>query len=159
MAALAFRENRVTAPLIVVQIATGILVDWTRVGRQVVFLPVFLAMSWAMRRLMPKLSPSDRWNAALVWFIVCASTCRGSSGRTLSRLAEGRSQADRMAGANQGAHHDHLCQRSTRQVGDHGINIYRTAADGSWQLAVGSWQYDADRDPCCTEAEALNSEL
>ena len=42
------------------------------VGRQLVFLLVFAAFGWGFRRLLPRLSPSDRWNAALIWLIACA---------------------------------------------------------------------------------------
>jgi Kef-type K+ transport system membrane component KefB len=44
-----------------------ILMDWTRVGRQVVFLLMFAAAAWAMRRLMARCAESDRWYAMLIW--------------------------------------------------------------------------------------------
>ncbi|MFZ9434281.1 MAG: cation:proton antiporter [Burkholderiaceae bacterium] len=44
-----------------------ILMDWTRVGRQVVFLLVFIAAAALMRRVMARLSAGDRWYVALIW--------------------------------------------------------------------------------------------
>lgn len=44
-----------------------ILMDWTRVGRQVVFLLVFIAAAALMRRVMARLSMGDRWYVALIW--------------------------------------------------------------------------------------------
>jgi Kef-type K+ transport system membrane component KefB len=49
-----------------------ILLDWTRVGRQVAFLAVFAAASMAVRALMRRVPASDRWPLALVWLAVCA---------------------------------------------------------------------------------------
>lgn len=49
-----------------------ILLDWSRVGRQLLFLLMFAVLGWGLRRLLPRLSQSDRWNAALIWLIVCA---------------------------------------------------------------------------------------
>ncbi len=47
-----------------------ILMDWSRVGRQVLFLALFIGASWAMRRLMARCSESDRWYAVLIWLAV-----------------------------------------------------------------------------------------
>lgn len=51
-----------------------IMLDWTRVGRQVVFLLSFAVVAWAFRRLMQKLEERDRWYVALIWLAVCAFT-------------------------------------------------------------------------------------
>ncbi|NBV88394.1 MAG: cation:proton antiporter [Betaproteobacteria bacterium] len=44
-----------------------ILMDWERMGRQVLFLAAFACIAWAFRRLMAWLSEQDRWYVALVW--------------------------------------------------------------------------------------------
>ena len=44
-----------------------ILLDWERIGRQLVFLVAFAALALAMRRIMPRLEGQDRWYAGLVW--------------------------------------------------------------------------------------------
>jgi Kef-type K+ transport system membrane component KefB len=49
-----------------------ILADWARVGRQTLFLTVFLAASWAFRRLMVRLPQRDRWFSGLVWLAAVA---------------------------------------------------------------------------------------
>ena len=49
-----------------------IMLDWTRVGRQVVFLLLFGLLAWAFRRLMQKLEERDRWFVALIWLAFCA---------------------------------------------------------------------------------------
>ncbi|MBI3712414.1 MAG: cation:proton antiporter [Burkholderiales bacterium] len=49
-----------------------IMLDWTRVGRQVVFLLLFGVMAWAFRWLMQKLEEKDRWFVALIWLALCA---------------------------------------------------------------------------------------
>ena len=48
-----------------------ILMDWTRVGRQLAFLVLFVVVALAFRRLMQRLSESDRWYVALVWLALC----------------------------------------------------------------------------------------
>jgi Kef-type K+ transport system membrane component KefB len=48
-----------------------ILMDWTRVGRQVAFLVLFVVVALAFRRLMQKLDEGDRWYVALVWLALC----------------------------------------------------------------------------------------
>jgi Kef-type K+ transport system membrane component KefB len=48
-----------------------ILMDWTRVGRQVAFLVLFVVVALAFRRLMQKLGEGDRWYVALVWLALC----------------------------------------------------------------------------------------
>jgi len=49
-----------------------ILLDWTRVGRQLGFLLAFLVAAWAFRKLMMKLEERDRWPASLIWLAACA---------------------------------------------------------------------------------------
>jgi Kef-type K+ transport system membrane component KefB len=49
-----------------------ILMDWARVGKQVLFLVAFVVVGWALRRGMQRLQESDRWYAALAWLIACA---------------------------------------------------------------------------------------
>lgn len=48
-----------------------ILMDWTRLGRQGLFLAGFAAASWGMRRTLPRLPEPDRWYIALVWLAAC----------------------------------------------------------------------------------------
>jgi Kef-type K+ transport system membrane component KefB len=48
-----------------------ILMDWTRVGRQLGFLLVFAAASWLFRKGMCALAERDRWYVALVWVLLC----------------------------------------------------------------------------------------
>jgi Kef-type K+ transport system membrane component KefB len=49
-----------------------ILLDWTRVGRQVGFLLAFAVATFLFRRLMVKLEESDRWYVSLIWLAVCS---------------------------------------------------------------------------------------
>ena len=49
-----------------------ILLDWTRVGRQLGFLLAFVIIGWAFRRLMRRLAEADRWYVALIWLAACA---------------------------------------------------------------------------------------
>ncbi|OZA62742.1 MAG: cation/H(+) antiporter, partial [Sphingomonadales bacterium 39-62-4] len=44
-----------------------ILVDWERVGRQLIFLALFLLAAWAVRALFRRLEDNDRWYVSLVW--------------------------------------------------------------------------------------------
>jgi Kef-type K+ transport system membrane component KefB len=48
-----------------------ILLDWDRLGRQMVFGLFFAVASYGMRRLMPRLSEADRWAVGLVWLALC----------------------------------------------------------------------------------------
>ncbi len=48
-----------------------ILMDWERVGKQAGFLVAFAIASFAFRRFMRWLPPSDRWYVALVWLALC----------------------------------------------------------------------------------------
>ncbi|WP_293777619.1 cation:proton antiporter [uncultured Oxalicibacterium sp.] len=48
-----------------------ILLDWTRVGRQVAFLFVFIVATYLFRKLMRRLQERDRWYVALIWLAAC----------------------------------------------------------------------------------------
>jgi Kef-type K+ transport system membrane component KefB len=48
-----------------------ILMDWTRVGRQLFFLLAFALIAWLFRKLMARLSEGDRWYVALIWLAAC----------------------------------------------------------------------------------------
>lgn len=49
-----------------------ILMDWERVGRQLVFLLVFALAAWAVRALMRRVPPADRWYLMLIWLALAA---------------------------------------------------------------------------------------
>ncbi len=49
-----------------------ILLDWTRVGRQVSFLFVFGGATVAFRYLMVRIAERDRWYASLIWLAACS---------------------------------------------------------------------------------------
>ena len=49
-----------------------ILLDWDRLGRQVLFALCFVSAAPLLRRLIPRLRPQDRWFVALIWLITCA---------------------------------------------------------------------------------------
>lgn len=49
-----------------------IMLDWTRVSRQIVFLMVFGFAAWLFRKLMLRLEEKDRWYVALIWLAMCA---------------------------------------------------------------------------------------
>ena len=49
-----------------------ILLDWTRVGRQVGFFVVFAVATFAYRKLMVRLEERDRWYVALIWLVACS---------------------------------------------------------------------------------------
>jgi Kef-type K+ transport system membrane component KefB len=49
-----------------------ILMDWQRIGRQAIFLALYAACGWLLRRLMERLPERDRWFVALIWLIICA---------------------------------------------------------------------------------------
>ena len=49
-----------------------IVMDWERVGRQVLFLLAFGLAAWLCRRLMRRVPEHDRWYLALVWLALCA---------------------------------------------------------------------------------------
>ncbi|MCE2907414.1 MAG: cation:proton antiporter [Betaproteobacteria bacterium] len=44
-----------------------ILLDWTRLGRQAVFVVVFALSAWAFRRLLVRVPQGDRWFLMLPW--------------------------------------------------------------------------------------------
>jgi Kef-type K+ transport system membrane component KefB len=48
-----------------------ILLDWTRVGRQGMFLLGFAVAGYVFRRLMSKLQERDRWYVSFIWLAVC----------------------------------------------------------------------------------------
>ncbi|WP_298158494.1 cation:proton antiporter [Brevundimonas sp.] len=48
-----------------------ILLDWDRVGRQVVFLVGFAVAAYAVRALMKRLEEKDRWYVGLIWLAAC----------------------------------------------------------------------------------------
>lgn len=49
-----------------------ILMDWRRVGLQLVFLLAFAISAYGFRRLMLRLGQGDRWFVGLTWLTVCA---------------------------------------------------------------------------------------
>lgn len=49
-----------------------ILMDWSRVGRQVLFLAGFSLATWVARRLLRAMPPPDRWYVGLIWLLLCA---------------------------------------------------------------------------------------
>ncbi|MBB5746048.1 cation:proton antiporter [Brevundimonas variabilis] len=48
-----------------------ILLDWERVGRQGTFLVAFGLAAFAVRALMRRLEPKDRWYFGLIWLAAC----------------------------------------------------------------------------------------
>jgi Kef-type K+ transport system membrane component KefB len=48
-----------------------ILLDWERVGRQGGFLVGFAIATWAIRKLLQRISEDDRWYAGLIWLAFC----------------------------------------------------------------------------------------
>jgi Kef-type K+ transport system membrane component KefB len=48
-----------------------ILLDWTRVGRQLTFLLVFGGATMVLRYLMVRIPERDRWYASLIWLAAC----------------------------------------------------------------------------------------
>jgi Kef-type K+ transport system membrane component KefB len=48
-----------------------ILLDWTRVGRQIGFLVVFSVAAYLYRKLMVRLPERDRWYCGLIWLAAC----------------------------------------------------------------------------------------
>lgn len=49
-----------------------ILLDWTRVGRQIGFLVVFAVATFLFRKLMAWLEERDRWYVSLIWLAACS---------------------------------------------------------------------------------------
>lgn len=48
-----------------------ILLDWTRVGRQVGFLLFFGIVAYLVRKIMARIDEKDRWYVALIWLAIC----------------------------------------------------------------------------------------
>ncbi len=48
-----------------------ILLDWTRVGRQIGFLLAFAVAAFVFRKLMQRIPENDRWYVGLIWLAVC----------------------------------------------------------------------------------------
>ena len=48
-----------------------ILLDWERVGRQGGFLIGFAIATWAIRKLLLRLTENDRWYVGLIWLALC----------------------------------------------------------------------------------------
>ena len=49
-----------------------ILLDWTRVGRQLGFFVVFAVATFVYRKVMIRLQERDRWYVALIWLAACS---------------------------------------------------------------------------------------
>lgn len=49
-----------------------ILMDWSRLGRQSLFIGAFVIAGWGLRRLMPRLGEPDRWFVGLIWLALCS---------------------------------------------------------------------------------------
>lgn len=49
-----------------------ILLDWTRLGRQAIFIAVFALAAWGFRRLLVRLPERDRWFLVLPWLALVA---------------------------------------------------------------------------------------
>lgn len=52
-------------------VLAAIMLDWTRVGKQLGFLLVFALAAYAFRRLMLRIPARDRWFAMLIWLTLC----------------------------------------------------------------------------------------
>jgi Kef-type K+ transport system membrane component KefB len=48
-----------------------ILLDWTRVGRQIGFLIVFAIAAYLFRKIMIRIQERDRWYVGLIWLAAC----------------------------------------------------------------------------------------
>jgi Kef-type K+ transport system membrane component KefB len=48
-----------------------ILMDWHRIGKQLVFLTGFAIAAWTFRQLMVRLPERDRWYVGLIWLALC----------------------------------------------------------------------------------------
>ncbi len=49
-----------------------ILLDFQRLGRQAVFALAFIAAAFAIRKLMPRITPTNRWPVAVIWMLALA---------------------------------------------------------------------------------------
>ena len=52
-------------------VLAAILMDWSRVGKQIAFLVAFAVLGWAFRKLMQRIPERDRWYASLIWLAAC----------------------------------------------------------------------------------------
>jgi len=52
-------------------VLAAIMLDWTRVGKQLGFLLAFALAAFAYRRLMLRIPARDRWFAMLIWLTLC----------------------------------------------------------------------------------------
>lgn len=48
-----------------------ILLDWTRLGKQIAFLAAFVVLGLAFRKIMNRMVEPDRWHMALIWLALC----------------------------------------------------------------------------------------
>ena len=48
-----------------------ILLDWSRLGKQVAFLVAFAVVGFGFRKLMARLPTADRWYVGLIWLAFC----------------------------------------------------------------------------------------
>ena len=49
-----------------------ILMDWTRISHQAIFLVSYVTAALGLRRLMVRLTEQDRWYVSLIWLVFCA---------------------------------------------------------------------------------------
>lgn len=49
-----------------------ILMEWARIGMQVLFIAAFAIATWGLRRLMRAIPERDRWYVGLIWLALCA---------------------------------------------------------------------------------------
>ena len=49
-----------------------ILMDWQRIGRQLLFLALFIIFGTLIRALMRRITESDRWYVGLIWLAACS---------------------------------------------------------------------------------------
>jgi Kef-type K+ transport system membrane component KefB len=52
-------------------VLAAIMLDWTRVGKQLGFMVAFALAAYAFRRLMVRIPARDRWFAMLIWLTLC----------------------------------------------------------------------------------------
>ncbi|MBC7955170.1 MAG: cation:proton antiporter [Cytophagales bacterium] len=48
-----------------------ILLDWTRIGKELGFLVAFAAVGWLVRQLMQRIPERDRWYVGIIWLAAC----------------------------------------------------------------------------------------
>jgi len=48
-----------------------ILLDWTRVGKELGFLVAFGVVGWLFRQLMQRIAERDRWYVGIIWLAAC----------------------------------------------------------------------------------------